>query len=57
MQEVTTKIQEQGRLQSSQATLIRLIYAEITFREINFWVELFSRMPKSKFFEWIYFCG
>ena len=36
MQEVIIKIQEQGRLQSSQATLIRLIYAEITFREINF---------------------
>ena len=33
-------------------TLTRLIFAEINFR-----VDLFSRMPKSLFFAWIYFRG
>ena len=35
----------------NKSTLTRLI-----FREINFRVGLFSWMPKSKFFAWIYFC-
>ena len=30
---------------------------EINFHEINFCMDLFLRMPKSKFFVWIYFCG
>ena len=32
--------------------LTRLIFAEINFR-----VDLFSRMPNQNFFVWIYFCG
>ena len=38
-------------------TLTRLILADINFGDINFRVDLFSRMSKTKFFARIYFRG
>ena len=38
-------------------TLTWLIFAEINFREITFWVKFFFRVSFLPYFAWIYFFG